>query len=77
MARALFPLLALYLLTQLALLPLVDRERRSSGHRPLAQIVRRDSLVARPKASAGSSRPAVTPNGIPPTVLELSPIEIP
>jgi hypothetical protein len=77
MARALSPLLALYLLTQLALLPLVNRERRAAAHPAMSGPRSRDSLVVRPKPRIHPRRALAAPNEFPATVLELSRIETP
>ena len=78
MARALSPLLALYLLTQLALLPLVNRERQAAAHRPTPTAVApRDSLADRSWPRGAPARGAHSANGFPSTVLELSRLEIP
>ncbi len=47
MARALSPLLALYLITQLALLPHVIRERQAAASRRPPPVVNRDSAAVR------------------------------
>jgi hypothetical protein len=78
MARALSPLLALYLLTQLALLPLVNRERRAAAQRAMAAAVAsRDSLADRSWPRGAPAHGTHSANGFPSTVLELSRLEIP